>query len=230
MFQISIIEDKAVRILPQNLALKQLEAVTQQLEATYIDKVRAARAGAPPSAPTAGRQVIPELGLAVTLYEVLRIDGGAVHPGEGSALFTVLFSLVIFRPFLGEVLTGRIKSSSKSGVQVSDRKLRDAGAHRKLSDFAGFLRRRPCSAEADAGALLFVRARALAALHSAFHCELLTVLACSCEGEQPDEQAHWKWVWEENDMHMDNDEEARLAHGAPLGILTPPWPDPLPRR
>jgi len=40
MFQVSVIEDKAVRILPQNLALKPLEAITQQLEATYIDKAR----------------------------------------------------------------------------------------------------------------------------------------------------------------------------------------------
>jgi hypothetical protein len=42
MFQISTLEDKAVRILPANLALTQLEAITQQIEATYVDKARAA--------------------------------------------------------------------------------------------------------------------------------------------------------------------------------------------
>jgi sulfatase maturation enzyme AslB (radical SAM superfamily) len=41
MFQVSTIEDKAVRIQPSNLALTQLEAITQQIEATYVDKVRA---------------------------------------------------------------------------------------------------------------------------------------------------------------------------------------------
>jgi hypothetical protein len=44
MFQISTLEDKAVRILPANLALSQLEAITQQLEATYVDKARGAAA------------------------------------------------------------------------------------------------------------------------------------------------------------------------------------------
>jgi len=40
MFQVATIEDKAVRILPHCLALSQLEAITQQLELTYIDKAR----------------------------------------------------------------------------------------------------------------------------------------------------------------------------------------------
>ena len=42
MFQVATIEDKAVRILPHRLALSQLEAITQQLELTYIDKARPA--------------------------------------------------------------------------------------------------------------------------------------------------------------------------------------------
>ena len=40
MFQVATIEDRAVRILPHCLALSQLEAITQQLELTYIDKAR----------------------------------------------------------------------------------------------------------------------------------------------------------------------------------------------
>jgi hypothetical protein len=30
----------------------------------------------------------------VTLYEILEVEGGAVYAGEGSALFTVKFSMV----------------------------------------------------------------------------------------------------------------------------------------
>lgn len=41
MFQVATIEDKAVRIAPHNLALTLLEALTQQIEATYVDKVSA---------------------------------------------------------------------------------------------------------------------------------------------------------------------------------------------
>lgn len=40
MFQVVEFEDKAIRILPQNLALSRLEAITQQVEATYVDKAR----------------------------------------------------------------------------------------------------------------------------------------------------------------------------------------------
>ena len=38
-------------------------------------------------------QVVPQLGLCVTLYEVLDVEGGAVHVGEGCALYTVKFSM-----------------------------------------------------------------------------------------------------------------------------------------
>ena len=48
MFQISVLEDPAVRVAPANLALTQLEAITQQIEATYVDKARAHRSAAPP--------------------------------------------------------------------------------------------------------------------------------------------------------------------------------------
>ncbi len=42
-FQVATIEDKAVRIAPHNLALTRLEAITQQIEATYVDKARLTR-------------------------------------------------------------------------------------------------------------------------------------------------------------------------------------------
>ena len=40
MFQVVTIEDRAVRVLPHSLALSRLEAITQHLELTYIDKAR----------------------------------------------------------------------------------------------------------------------------------------------------------------------------------------------
>ncbi len=36
---------------------------------------------------------MPQLGLCVTLYEILEIEGGAVYAGEGAALYTVKFSM-----------------------------------------------------------------------------------------------------------------------------------------
>lgn len=39
-------------------------------------------------------QVIPDLGVGVTLYEIHDVEGGTVYPLEGAALFKVTFSLV----------------------------------------------------------------------------------------------------------------------------------------
>jgi hypothetical protein len=108
-----------------------------------------AAARAPPAA--CAPQVVPQLGLCVTLYEILDVQGGAVYAGEGAALYTVRFSMaraqprarawpprvsaplslarctarsrapppqVFFCPFVGEVLTGRIKSADQTGLRV----------------------------------------------------------------------------------------------------------------
>jgi DNA-directed RNA polymerase III subunit RPC8 len=55
----------------------------------------------------------------VTLYEIVSIEGGTVYPGEGSAHFHVVFRVVVFRPFLGEVLEGKLKKADRSGIYVS---------------------------------------------------------------------------------------------------------------
>jgi len=84
-----------VRIPPKDLVKPPLAAVTEVLERDYLDRV------------------IPDLGLAVTLYDVLSVEGGHIYPNDGAAYFKVAFRLVVFRPFRGEVLVGKIVSSSK---------------------------------------------------------------------------------------------------------------------
>lgn len=42
-----------------------------------------------------------------------------VHCGEASAYVKVRFRLIIFRPFIGEVLEGKVRSSSEEGIHVS---------------------------------------------------------------------------------------------------------------
>jgi DNA-directed RNA polymerase subunit RpoE len=101
MFQIARLEDPNVKILPENLGKPRLEAVTQVIESLYVDKV------------------VKDLGLIVTLYEIVSIEGGTVYPGEGSAHFHVVFKAVVFRPFVGEVLEGRLKRADRKGLYVS---------------------------------------------------------------------------------------------------------------
>lgn len=40
MFQLATIQDTAVKIVPENLGLPRLEALTQRIESTYVDKAR----------------------------------------------------------------------------------------------------------------------------------------------------------------------------------------------
>lgn len=54
-----------------------------------------------------------DVGLVVTLYDILSITGGHIYPSDASPYFDVVFRLVIFRPFLGEVLVGKIKRCTR---------------------------------------------------------------------------------------------------------------------
>lgn len=94
MFVLSTIEDK-VRVHPQDLAKPTLKAVTAELQRTYIDKV------------------VPELGLVVTIFDILDIQGGFVFPSDGAAHFDTKFRVVVFKPFVGEVIVGKLKSCDK---------------------------------------------------------------------------------------------------------------------
>ena len=100
MFQIARLEDPNVKILPENLGKPRLTAVTQVIESLYVDKV------------------VKDLGLVVTLYEIVSIEGGTVYPGEGSAHFHVVFKVVVFRPFVGEVLEGVLIRADRKGLYV----------------------------------------------------------------------------------------------------------------
>lgn len=53
------------------------------------------------------------MGLGITLYDVQSIEGGHIYPNDGAAHFRVRFRLVVFRPFAGEVLLGRLLSCNK---------------------------------------------------------------------------------------------------------------------
>ncbi|MEW5306280.1 MAG: hypothetical protein WDW38_009122 [Sanguina aurantia] len=100
MFVLSVLEDD-VRVLPSDLTKAPLDAVTDVLQSRFLDKV------------------IPDLGLVITVYDVTSIEGGFVYPNDGAAYFKTVFRLVIFRPFLGEVLVGKLKSSSRAGLTIS---------------------------------------------------------------------------------------------------------------
>lgn len=57
--------------------------------------------------------MIADLGLVVTLYDIQSIQGGFIYPNDGAAYFKVAFRVVVFRPFVGEVIVGKLKSCSR---------------------------------------------------------------------------------------------------------------------
>jgi DNA-directed RNA polymerase III subunit RPC8 len=94
MFILVALEDN-VRVQPADLSKKPVDAVTDVLQETFVNKV------------------IHDVGLVVTIYDVQAIEGGYVYPNDGCAFFTVKFRLVVLRPFAGEVIVGKIVGSDK---------------------------------------------------------------------------------------------------------------------
>jgi len=102
MFQIARLKDSAVTIKPQHLDKEPLTAIVAELEELYVDKV------------------ITDLGLVVTLYEVNSIKGGIIYAGDGAAHYEVEFRMVVFSPFVNEILVGKVYSlTDENGIRVS---------------------------------------------------------------------------------------------------------------
>ena len=64
-------------------------------------------------------QVIANCGLCISFYDILEAGDPVVYPAEGCCHQSVKFRLIVFRPFLGEVLVGRIVSSTELGIKVT---------------------------------------------------------------------------------------------------------------
>jgi DNA-directed RNA polymerase III subunit RPC8 len=69
---------------------------------------------------TMANTVVHKIGLFVAVFDLLRIDESFILAGDGCSHTSVTFRAVVFRPFVEEVVVGRIKSCSKTeGVAVS---------------------------------------------------------------------------------------------------------------
>jgi DNA-directed RNA polymerase subunit E'/Rpb7 len=94
MFMLTQLED-SVRVDPGQLGMPTAIAVEEQIKTLYFDRI------------------IHNVGLVVSLYDLVSIEGGEVHNGDGGVRFSVQFNLMMFRPFEGEVLLGRIVKSNE---------------------------------------------------------------------------------------------------------------------
>ncbi|KAI8989299.1 RNA polymerase III subunit Rpc25-domain-containing protein [Pilobolus umbonatus] len=100
MFILSELED-TVKIVPNDFKKDDIAAIVDVLNEKYANKV------------------VQEVGLCICVHDLLHKSEGFILYGDGCSYFKVTFRLVVFRPFIGEVLTGKIKSCSPSGVSVT---------------------------------------------------------------------------------------------------------------
>lgn len=100
MFILTLISD-LVRIPPDRFHIKTMNAVTHELNNKYCNKI------------------IPHVGLGISVYDVLSIDEGQVKPGDGASFINVKFRILVFKPVVGEILTGWITKCSNDGIQIS---------------------------------------------------------------------------------------------------------------
>ncbi|KAG6473994.1 hypothetical protein ZIOFF_067914 [Zingiber officinale] len=100
MFYLSLIEHN-LRLPPHLLNRPLVDAIKDELERLYLDKV------------------ITNLGLCISVYDIRSLEGGFIYPGEGSSTYKVVFRLLIFRPFIGEVICAKLKASDATGLHLT---------------------------------------------------------------------------------------------------------------
>ncbi|XP_074376728.1 DNA-directed RNA polymerase III subunit rpc8-like [Apium graveolens] len=67
-------------------------------------------------------QVVANLGLVVPVYDIQYINGGFVFlsdVSDGASTYTLSFRLVIFRPFVGEVVTAKLLESTPNDLRYN---------------------------------------------------------------------------------------------------------------
>jgi DNA-directed RNA polymerase III subunit RPC8 len=101
MFILSEIED-LVQIHPSSFRLPTLVAIEEELNRKYANRV------------------IHELGLGIKVFQVSKVSDPIVHScQDGSFQQKVVFTLIVFKPFEGEIILGIIKECDiNSGVRV----------------------------------------------------------------------------------------------------------------
>ena len=100
MFFLTTIAD-TLRIPPSSFSKGDSPSIVQAINAKYP------------------RKVIMDVGMCIALYDVIEVGSSLIHPADGGAHFEVVFRVVVFKPFVGEVVNGRVSACTKAGIEVS---------------------------------------------------------------------------------------------------------------
>ena len=102
MFNLVKMRD-AIPIPANKLDKPRALAVAHQIEEKYCNKV--VQAGS--------------TGLCVSLFELLELGDGLIYQSDASVHVRAEFTLLVFHPFIGEVLVGTVWKSTQAGLYVS---------------------------------------------------------------------------------------------------------------
>ncbi|GAA5873674.1 hypothetical protein JCM8547_002672 [Rhodosporidiobolus lusitaniae] len=100
MFTFCIQKD-IIRVEPRDFAKDPVDAIREEIHRRYANKV------------------LPNVGLVISLLDILSTTEGAVMYGDGCYYYRTEFRLIIFRPYVGEAIVGKVKSQSPEGIVVT---------------------------------------------------------------------------------------------------------------
>ncbi|XP_018328574.1 DNA-directed RNA polymerase III subunit RPC8 [Agrilus planipennis] len=64
-------------------------------------------------------KVMLNVGLCIALFDITNIKESYILPGDEASHTGVTFRYIVFRPFIEEILLGKIRSCSQEGVHIS---------------------------------------------------------------------------------------------------------------
>ncbi|KAI9295518.1 hypothetical protein K502DRAFT_324306 [Neoconidiobolus thromboides FSU 785] len=100
MFLLSRLKD-TIQIEPVNLNIDFSLALINEINKKYCNRV------------------IHNVGLCITLFDVIEQQDAYLYHSDGCSYVKVEFRMIVFRPFIGEVITGKVKSMSDKGIKIS---------------------------------------------------------------------------------------------------------------
>ncbi|EKM81470.1 hypothetical protein AGABI1DRAFT_35937 [Agaricus bisporus var. burnettii JB137-S8] len=100
MFSLSIIKD-TVAVQPSQFGVPADEAITAELNKKYANRV------------------LHDVGLCICVFDLTQVGEGKVRYGDGCLWYKTVFRMVIFRPFISEVVIAKVKSSDEDGIRLT---------------------------------------------------------------------------------------------------------------
>ncbi|XP_066256100.1 DNA-directed RNA polymerase III subunit RPC8 [Euwallacea similis] len=89
------------RILPEFFNMKLNDAIAIELNKKLANKV------------------VLNVGLCIALFDIRNLKDSFIIPSDGASHTVVHFRYIVFRPFMGEIIVGKIRSCSQDGVHVT---------------------------------------------------------------------------------------------------------------